>query len=131
VTFDGRKPYWHHFAKEGEYNVCLTVSNENGSNKFCRIIRLGDPISSTKTEEMAKISLFPNPVEDYLLVTLGEYIPKYGQIMIYDISGRTVRTQRIYHGQNNVDMTGLMSGIYLLRISDGNVVIKEEKVVKI
>ncbi len=126
-----RHPY-HSYAASGTYNVCLTVSNENSSNTTCRTITIGtssvdDGISSA----VADITLFPNPVEDYLLVTLGEYVPQHGQIMIYDISGRPVHTQRIYYGQNNVDMMGLVSGMYLLRISDGNVVIKEEKVVKL
>lgn len=125
-----RHPY-HSYSAAGSYNVCLTVSNENSSNTSCRTITIGTSSMDDGTSAtVADISLFPNPVEDYLLVTLGEYIPQHGQIMIYDISGRPVRTQRIYYGQNNVDMTGLVSGIYLLRISDGNVIIKEEKVVK-
>jgi hypothetical protein len=126
-----RHPY-HSYAAAGTYNVCLNVSNENSSNTSCRTITIGtSSVDDGISAGVADITLFPNPVEDYLLVTLGEYIPQHGQIMIYDISGRTVHTQRIYYGQNNVDMTGLVSGMYVLRISDGNVVIKEEKVVKI
>jgi hypothetical protein len=80
---------------------------------------------------VADITLFPNPVEDYLLVILGEYIPQYGQIMIYDISGRPVHTQRIYYGQNNVDMTMLAKGMYVWKVMDGQVEIERGKVVKI
>jgi len=126
-----RHPY-HSYAASGTYNVCLTVSNENSSNTSCRTITIGtSSVDDGTSAAVADISLFPNPVEDYLLVTLGEYIPQHGQIMIYDISGRPVRMQRIYYGQNNVDMTRLVAGMYLLRISDVNIVIKEEKVVKI
>ena len=125
-----RHPY-HSYAASGTYNVCLTVSNENSSNTSCRTITIGtSSVDDGMSAAVADITLFPNPVEDYLIVTLGEYIPQHGQIMIYDISGRPVHTQRIYYGQNNVDMTGLVSGMYLLHISDGNVVIKEEKVIR-
>ncbi len=126
-----RHPY-HSYAALGTYNVCLTVSNENSSNTSCRTITIGtSSVDDGTSIEVADITFFPNPVQDNLLVTLGEYIPQHGKIVIFDISGRSVHTQRIYYGQNNVDMTGLVSGMYVLRISDGNVVIKEEKVVKI
>lgn len=79
----------------------------------------------------ADISLFPNPVQDYLLVTLGEYVTAYGQIMIYDITGRPAITQRIYYGQNSVDMRGLQAGMYVWKVVDRTQVVREGKVVKL
>ena len=32
----------------------------------------------------------------------GSYVPAHAEIAMYDISGRIVTTQRIYHRQNNV-----------------------------
>jgi len=125
-----RHPY-HTYEKNGTYNVCLTVSNENSSNTSCRTITIGtSSIDDGTSAAMADITLFPNPVEDYLLVTLGEYIPQHGQIMIYDISGRPVHTQRIYYGHNNVDMTHLAKGMYVWKVMDGKLEIKAGKVVK-
>ena len=51
--------------------------------------------------------------------------------MIYDITGRPIITQRIYYGQNNVDMRGLQAGMYVWKVVDGTQVVKEGKVVKI
>ncbi len=126
-----RHPY-HRYVASGTYNVCLTVSNENSSNTSCRTITIGtSSIDDGISVAVADITLFPNPVQDNLLVTLGEYIPQHGQIMIYDISGRPVHTQRIYYGQNNVDMTQLAKGMYVWKVMDGQVEIKSGKVVKI
>ena len=126
-----RHPY-HNYAAAGMYNVCLNVSNENSSNTFCRTITIGtSSIDDGLSVAVADITLFPNPVADYLLVTLGEYIPQHGQMMIYDISGRPVHTQRIYYGQNNVDMTRLATGMYVWKMMDGLVEIRSGKVVKI
>ncbi len=61
---------------------------------------------------------FPNPVQDYLLITLGEYVPAFGQVMIYDVTGRPVITQRIYYGQNSVDMSTLPAGMYVWKVMD-------------
>jgi len=125
-----RHPY-HSYATSGTYNVCLTVSNENSSNTICRTITIGTSSSDDFAVTPADITLFPNPVQDYLLVTLGEYIPQHGQIMIFDISGRPVHTQRIYYGQNNVDMTHLATGMYVWKVMDGKKEIKSGKVVKV
>ncbi|MBK8347091.1 MAG: T9SS type A sorting domain-containing protein [Saprospiraceae bacterium] len=124
-----RHPY-HTLRKKGTYRVCLTVSNENSSNTSCRTITIGTSGSDDIAVTPADITLFPNPVQDYLLVTLGEYIPQHGQMVLYDISGRPVHTQRIYYGQNNVDMSELASGIYVWKVMDGQVEIQSGKVVK-
>ncbi|MEZ4910486.1 MAG: PKD domain-containing protein [Saprospiraceae bacterium] len=136
-------PY-HTFSGNGTYHVCLTVSNENSSNTVCRDITLGTVNSDDTQITRADITLFPNPVEDYLLVTLGEYVPGHGQIMIYDITGRAVLTQRMYYGQNSIDMRGLQAGMYVWKVVDfvnpspalpsrrkgEDVVVREGKVVK-
>ena len=124
-----RNPY-HNFSLDGVYHVCLTVSNENSSNTTCRDITIGPFGSSVTTLNTAVVSTFPNPVEDYLLVTLGEYVPAHGEISLYNISGHSVLTQRLYYGQNNIDMQSLPSGIYLWHFTDKGVQIREGKLVK-
>jgi hypothetical protein len=57
-------------------------------------------------------------------------VPAHGEIVIYDISGRMVKTQRIYYGQNNVDLRHLPTGVYVWRLMDGKVAVSEGKVVK-
>ncbi len=122
-------PY-HIFPGKGTYRVCLTVSNENSSNTVCRAITLGTSGVDDAGTSAAEVTLYPNPVRDYLLVTLGEYIPASGQIAIVDMQGRTVATQRIYYGQNTIDLRHLPAGIYAWILRDGEVVVKEGKVVR-
>ncbi len=124
-----QSPY-HTFAQNGTYRVCLTVSNENSSNTSCRTITFGTSSSDDESVSRADVSLFPNPVQDYLFMTLGEYVPVHGQVMIYDVTGRPVITQRIYYGQNSVDMSTLPAGMYVWKVLDGEHEIKEGKVVK-
>ncbi len=124
-----QSPY-HTFAQNGTYRVCLTVSNENSSNTSCRTITLGTSSSNDESISRADVSLFPNPVQDFLLITLGEYVPAFGQVMIYDVTGRPVITQRIYYGQNSVDMSALPAGMYVWKLMDGAYEVKEGKVVK-
>ena len=65
TSFDGKKPYWHTFPKNGVYHVCLTVSNENSSNTLCRNVVIGT--TSIADEDLPilndRVSVFPNPTD--------------------------------------------------------------------
>jgi hypothetical protein len=122
----------HIFPKNGKYEVCLTVSNENSSSTKCDTIY----ISTTATDNIEEnayidISLYPNPVVDYFQVTLGGYVPEYGTIDVIDLSGKRFLTQRLYYGQNIVDMASLSSGVYICVFKDGLNVLRSRKVLKL
>jgi PKD repeat protein len=119
----------HRYERGGEYEVCLTVSNENSSNTTCRTLIIGtsEPGEISRVE----LSLYPNPVRDQLLVIIGEYIPRQGKLYMYDSSGRLVRTERVYHGWNNVDVSQLAAGIYFYRLMDGGSELGSGKIVKL
>ena len=122
-------PY-HSFATKGTYRVCLTVSNEHSSNTYCRNITLGTSSSDDTGRSRAEVTLFPNPASDYLLVTLGEYVPSMGMLELVDMQGRKVSKHRIYYGQNTVDIRHMAQGIYAWMLRDGDNIVKEGKIVK-
>jgi hypothetical protein len=121
-------PY-HSYDKNGVYEVCLTVSNENSSNTSCRTLTIGTSSAADITDQI-ELSIYPNPFVDQVLVTLGEYIPQDGSIVVYDISGKEVHEARIYYGWNNVNLSHLTSGTYVYELRDGEVVLKSGKMVK-
>lgn len=128
-TVSDRYPF-HTYDQNGTYEVCLTVSNENSSHRTCRTVTIGTS-SSHDAGQKADITLFPNPVADVLLVTLGEYIPQHGMIHIHDATGRVILSQRLYYGHNNLDVTALPPGLYFWTAEDNGVKLKGGKVVKI
>ncbi len=127
-TVTDRYPF-HTYDQNGTYEVCLTVSNENSDHTTCRTVTIGTS-SSDDAGLKADITLFPNPVADVLLVTLGEYIPQNGIIHIYDATGRVILSQRLYYGHNNIDMTALPPGLYFWTAEDKGVKMKGGKVIK-
>lgn len=127
-TVSDRYPF-HTYTQNGTYEVCLTVSNENSSHTTCRTVTIGTSAAEDAGQK-ADIALFPNPVADILLVTLGEYIPQHGLIHIHDATGRVILSQRLYYGHNNIDMTALPPGLYFWTAEDGGVKMKGGKVVK-
>ncbi|MFZ1705566.1 MAG: PKD domain-containing protein [Saprospiraceae bacterium] len=120
---------FHTYAQNGTYEVCLTVSNENNSHTTCRTVTIGTS-SSEDAGKKADITLFPNPVADILLVTLGEYIPQHGIIHIHDATGREVMRQRLYYGHNNIDLSSIPAGLYFWTGTDNGILLQKGKVLK-
>ncbi len=121
----------HVFEKNGSYDVCLTVSNENSSHTNCRKVTIG----TTATDDIEgkpaiDISIYPNPVSDMLQVTLGEYIPQQGFAVITDLLGKKLLTQRIYYGQNVLNLSTLSSGLYYCTFTDGKRILEVKKIFK-
>jgi hypothetical protein len=69
-------------------------------------------------EGIAKISVYPNPVQNHLLnITTAE--PTH--ITIYDAAGRKVGNQKLKEGSHKLDVSGMTGGLY--RLQTGNEVI--------
>ena len=64
-------------------------------------------------------SLYPNPATDRITVTFEKTLEKAADIVIYDFSGSVVRTYRTGPGIGEyvIEDTGLMGGIYLVRVT--------------
>ena len=64
-----------------------------------------------------KVSVYPNPVNDLLTVNS----PNGGSVAIYNQLGLVVGGYKLVGGQNEVDMSNMSDGIYLLKFFDGSV----------
>ena len=75
-------------------------------------------------ELIERISIYPNPASDYILINYGEV--KVSSIKIIDITGRNVLTNSLKNQINKIYLNGLESGTYFLKFNsiNGNHVIK-------
>ncbi|MDR2057033.1 MAG: T9SS type A sorting domain-containing protein [Dysgonamonadaceae bacterium] len=64
-----------------------------------------------------KISVYPNPFTDYIIVNATEN----GTAKIFDLSGKAVLTEKLVNGNNRIATSVLPKGIYVLKIG-GNTV---------
>jgi len=108
----------HVYSQDGIYRVCLTVSNENNTNTSCDTLNLG-------------MDLFPNPFHNNLRITVNNYLPKKGRLILYDISGKFILQKKIHAGANVVQLSHLNTGTYFYEILDSNKLMKDGKVIKI
>ncbi len=128
-TSEERNPT-HSFSQDGIYEICLTVSNAHGSDTSCETFQVGS--TSISEEELGlAVSVYPNPVQEDLFIDISGYYPGEARIIIYDIQGRQVKEQRVYHGSNYVYVGNFAAGMYVYKVEDGGVEIKVGKVTKI
>ena len=67
-------------------------------------------VSVPEVKQVTKMTICPNPAIDHLDVTLNTN----SDIMIYNIMGQLVSSQKGYAGLNTLDVSSLSSGVYFI-----------------
>ena len=75
-----------------------------------------DSRTSTIDPELAKISVVPTIVEDFVTIQLNDQYFNKLQFGIYSASGQRLRSGSIVEEVTSLDLSGLVSGIYLLSL---------------
>ena len=119
----------HVFMQDGTYEVCLTVSNANGENTFCRTLFLGT-VGTGEAMPTVEVSIFPNPCREGVNVIIGDYLPRDAKVVIYDAVGQQHKVQAVQTGWNTVRLDGLQTGIYFYEIWENSTLLKSGKLVK-
>lgn len=72
--------------------------------------------------------VYPNPVNDILYISLMD--SKQAIVDIYTLQGVLLLTKEVYPGKPAVDLTGIVPGIYMVRIKEGKQIVSK-KIVKL
>ena len=81
---------------------------------------------ASKNNTIAYISIAPNPAHDYFKININEAILKNASLIIYNTNGVVVKRQFIYANQEDVDISMLAKGFYLLKLVNGEKIINEK-----
>lgn len=121
----------HTYDENGIYNVCLTVSNDNSSDTYCKVIQLGTV--STNDDNIAKpyVSIYPQPTSNFLRVAIHDYLPHKAVFYIYDNQGHLVIESNLRSTEETIDISELPSGMYYYQVRDGKNLLGSDKLVKV
>lgn len=119
-TSSDEDPY-HYFAQGGPYEVCVTVTNECGSENYCSTV---NAVMGTGSNALALVKVYPNPVQDVLTITADTPLA----YTLYSILGSKVGQGTVSQASQVIATGGLSSGVYLLKLKNEA---GSEKVVKI
>lgn len=76
------------------------------------------------------VDVYPNPVLDVVSVDLGGRIPGWKSIVVVDIQGRVVQKLRTTGDRVNVDLRDRAPGLYMIRITGENGVVRNASVMR-
>lgn len=120
----------HTFTTTGNYNVCLYIYKLIGGDTVCRsrTCNTVSVIASVETDAQKPIiSLYPNPVADFLTIYTENTAPL--QLIITDIVGREVITAS-FTQQTTIPTATLAQGIYYVEVKNASGVVYREKIKK-
>lgn len=86
-------------------------------------------LSVSENAENINLSVYPNPSTDYLYLTSSDEISGLS-FQLFDMNGRLLKSEKITENQTNIDMQGLVSATYFVKVNQGNKTVKTFKIIK-
>ncbi|PZF74499.1 T9SS type A sorting domain-containing protein [Taibaiella soli] len=126
----------HTYAAPGTYNVCLKIFTACGIDEKCDSVKIPDTTSATpptppsntginNNSLLNNISIYPNPAHEQLFISgLKESV----KVCITSLTGQLLQTSTLSAGNNQLNISSLPAGVYLLQLKTDT---GERKTVKI
>ncbi len=81
--------------------------------------RIDIATATTEASAPAPFKIYPNPVQNNLFV---KEIPAEGELVLYDLNGRTYSSLHLQKGDNELDVGALPTGVYIAEIRTGDAI---------
>lgn len=95
----------------------------NKINAFVNGTKANTEVSSDKSilnltsDPAFAIRVYPNPANSYVILELSGQSMRNNSLTIYNTVGKIVRTQLLVEGHNNIDLSMMQKGVYLLKVN--------------
>jgi len=126
----------HYYFNEGIYTVTLEVTSINSCKdtlkKQSYIVVSNNPNSINENSTILGLSVYPNPTTGILYINTGDYGADNNiEISLIDISGRIILKNTLSKQKlNEIDLSGIMPGNYMLSINVNGILGHKEIIVK-
>lgn len=118
------------YAEAGVYNVCLTVANSYGNNKYCQLLNLNDTTTLSENIISSQIlNIFPNPFKDHITIKIEEPIGSLN-FKLKSVLGSTILETKLNDSDEFIYMHSYVPGLYFYSIEKDKRIIKSGTLVK-
>jgi len=101
----------------------LKIIDENGSYKLSEI----KAVSLLNNDE--KVTLFPNPAQQFFTVSFKQNSYINTEIVLADITGRIIQKTNILSPLTTINLQNLEKGIYIIQIKENGKIINTQKLI--
>ena len=115
----------------GNYTVMVTITNSVGCS-LSTVVTEASVNCTMGFEELGinKVTLYPNPMNNFLTININESLINKTNIEIYDALGKLVIKENLIEVTNTINVSYLNDGIYLYKVVKGENPIKMGKIIK-
>ncbi len=119
----------HAFEENGNYEICLEVSNQFGIDISCKTLSLD--ISDVVQSSSLNFQVFPNPVQNTLSIKTSVKPNLRTSIRLNTLDGKLVVKKLLSDDKTNLNTSTLDPGIYLLSIEENGKMLFTKKIIKL
>jgi hypothetical protein len=88
----------------------------------------------TSVEQAKDINLicaaYPNPTTDFLTLKIENSEKEYFSYWLYDVTGNMLQNKKVTGNETSISMQNLLSGTYILKVTQGGKEVKTFKIIK-
>ncbi len=108
----------HTYTEDGEYTVCLIISNECFDlDTICQTILINT--AGISELNLTNVTVYPNPFNTQFTINLGASFEQVSVVMT-DINGRVIETKTVNQSSNLLVDLNVEAGVYFVQITAGN-----------
>ena len=126
ITTIDTLPYAYNWtiSAEGAFTIVVVATDDDGAVTYSDTVHVTIEGTTAINHEngIIKFSIYPNPVEDILFVSGLETKIHYQDISVYNAMGQLqpIAINQLDTHAVSIDCTSLPSGLFILKLSDGN-----------
>jgi hypothetical protein len=87
-------------------------------------------LATNENEIQKKISVYPNPVKDFLIVDFNSEKLEKARYQLFDGTGRIINQGELKNMKSEINTSTLSAGLYMLSISSAGKNVKTFKIIK-
>jgi len=115
------------FSSDGEPYVAYNDMDPDTEFRLATVMKFAATTGINETAFENSVTVYPNPAYDFVTIT---EIPNGSTLKVMDITGKTVYNAAVTYGQTTtISTTGLVNGIYIIRIENSGTVANRKLVV--
>ena len=87
-------------------------------------------LATNENAVQSTISVYPNPVKDFLTVDFNTEKLENSSYQLFDVSGKIIIQGNLKSAKSQISASSLATGMYILRITNAGKIVKTFKIIK-
>ncbi|MCR5115402.1 MAG: T9SS type A sorting domain-containing protein, partial [Bacteroidales bacterium] len=111
------------------YQIAFQAKSNNAEGVYVDDVMVGDFSVGISDKQPVEVAVYPNPTTGNVKIVLSNEVAN-AYVQVCDIYGRLLAIEKVEGTQFELNLSGLVPGVYMLRFVEADVILNTIKVVK-